>query len=146
MTRACLVDVNVLVPVLLPQHPAYGAAHAWLMGRPAEAPACWAVPTQLGVLRLLSQPRVMGDAALTPERALQTWDNLVRAAGLQAITSTPPAHTQHLRKLVAGRAISANLWTDAWLAAMALSLDSEMVSFDRGFRSFEGLHLTLLQA
>jgi uncharacterized protein len=146
MTRASLVDVNVLLPVLLPQHSAHAAAHAWLMHRPSDASTYWAWPTQLGVLRLLSQPRVMGDAALAPERALQTWDRLVAATGLQQIADTPPAHTQHPRMLVARRATSPNLWTDAWLAALALSLDCEMVSFDRDFWSFTGLHLNLLQA
>ncbi len=146
MTRASLLDVNVLLPVLLPQHPAHAAAHAWLMHRPSDAVAYWAWPTQLGVLRLLSQPRIMGDAALAPEQALQTWEALVAAAGLQQIADTPPAHAQHLRRLVAGRATSPNLWTDAWLAALALSLGCEMVSFDRGFRSFAGLHLNLLQS
>jgi toxin-antitoxin system PIN domain toxin len=146
MTRASLVDVNVLLPLLLPQHPAHAAAHAWLMDRPSDVLAYWAWPTQLGVLRLLSQPRVMGDAALAPEHALQTWDTLVAATDLRPSADTPPAHAQHLRMLVNGRATSPNLWTDAWLAALALSLDCEMVSFDRGFRSFAGLQLNLLQA
>ncbi|MES2228982.1 MAG: TA system VapC family ribonuclease toxin [Pseudomonadota bacterium] len=146
MTRASLVDVNVLLPALLPQHPAHDAAHTWLLQRSDDAVAYWAWPTQLGVLRLLSQPRVMGSAALAPERALQTWDALVQATGLQEIATTPSAHARHLRALVAGRAASPNLWTDAWLAALALSLDCEMVSFDRGFQSFAGLALKLLQA
>ena len=139
MTRASLVDVNVL-------HSAPGAARAWLVGRPSGAVARWAAPTQPGVLRLPSQPRVMGEAALTPERALHTWDGLVQVTGLQEITTTLPAHAQHLRALVAGRALSPHLWTDAWLAALAFAIHSERVSFNRGFRSFPGMHLTLLQA
>lgn len=146
MTRASLVDVNVLLPAVLPQHPAHAAAHAWLMHRPAESIAFWALPTQLGVLRLLSQPLVMGLAALAPLRALQTWDALVRATGLQEVAGTPPEHAQHLHALVAERVVSPNLWTDAWLAALALSLDCEMVTFDRGFQSFAGLQLKLLLA
>ncbi len=146
MTRASLVDVNVLLPVLLPQHPAHRAAHDWLMQRPSGALTCWSWPTQLGVVRLLSQPRVMGRAALAPVAALQTWAALVDATGLQQAAHPPPEHAQHLRELAAGRAVSPNFWTDAWLAALALSLDCEMVSFDRGFQSFAGLRLKLLQA
>ena len=37
------------------------------------------------------------------------------------------------------------LWTDAWLAALAQALDCEMVTFDRGFRSFSKLKLRLLE-
>jgi predicted nucleic acid-binding protein len=36
--------------------------------------------------------------------------------------------------------------TDAWLAALALLLDYEMATFDRGFKSFRGLKLRLLTA
>lgn len=146
MTRACLVDVNVLLPLLLPQHVAHAAARQWLADRPADAQTFFALPTQLGVLRLLSQPRVLGAAALAPERALQTWDSLVQALGLHEAPPTPPEHAQHLRQLVVGRAATPNLWTDAWLAALALSLDCEMVSFDRGFRSFNRLKLRLLRS
>jgi len=38
-----------------------------------------------------------------------------------------------------------NLWTDAWLAALAMSLDYEMTTFDRGFKSFRELNLRLLE-
>ena len=36
------------------------------------------------------------------------------------------------------------VWTDAWLASLALSLDYELTTFDRGFKSFQGLNLELL--
>lgn len=41
-----------------------------------------------------------------------------------------------------------NLWMDAYLAAFAIALDAQMVTFDRGFDSFvrHGLNLTLLQS
>jgi uncharacterized protein len=146
MTPACLVDVNVLLPLLLPQHVAHAAARQWLAARPADGTTLFALPTQLGVLRLLSQPKVMGAAALAPERALQTWENLVEALGLQETPATPPTHAAHMRRLVNGRAATPNLWTDVWLAALALALDCEVVSFDRGFRSFTGLKLQLLKA
>jgi predicted nucleic acid-binding protein len=38
-----------------------------------------------------------------------------------------------------------NSWTDAWLAALAMSLDYEMTTFDRGFKSFRDLKLRLLK-
>ena len=39
-----------------------------------------------------------------------------------------------------------NLRTDAWLAALAMATDSNMVTFDHGFRGYASLQLTLLQA
>jgi hypothetical protein len=41
--------------------------------------------------------------------------------------------------------VSWNLWTEAWLAALALSLDYEITTFDRGFKSFRELKLRLLE-
>jgi hypothetical protein len=46
--------------------------------------------------------------------------------------------------MVAGRQPTPNLWKDAWLAALARSLDHELVTFDRGFKSFDGIKLNLL--
>lgn len=145
MTRPALVDVNVLLPLLLPQHPAHAAARRWL-GLQADSALRCTLPVQLGVLRLLSQPRVMGTSALLPEAALQTWADLVDATGMQELVAPQPQHALLLRQCVAGRAATPNLWTDAWLAALAMATDSHMVTFDHGFRGYAGLQLTLLQA
>lgn len=45
---------------------------------------------------------------------------------------------------VARREPSPDLWTDAWLAALAQAHGCEMVTFDGGFRSFAKLKLRLL--
>ena len=140
-----LVDVNVLLPLLLPQHAAHAAAAAWVADQPAGR-LRFALPVQLGVLRLLSQPRVMGAGVLLPEVALRTWDELVAATGLQELQAPQPAHAALFHTLVAGRAATPNLWTDAWLAALAQAAGCEMVTFDHGFRAFSGLPLELLQA
>jgi predicted nucleic acid-binding protein len=47
--------------------------------------------------------------------------------------------------LVTSREPTPNLWADAWLAALAVSLDYEVTTFDRGFKSFRGLKLRLLE-
>ena len=145
MMRPALVDVNVLLPLLLPQHPAHAAARQWL-GLQAKNTTRYALPVQLGVLRLLSQPRVMGNSALLPEVALQTWADLVDAADMQELVAPQPQHALLLRQCVAGRVATPNLWTNAWLAALAMATNSTMVTFDHGFRGFTGLQLTLLQA
>jgi len=41
-------------------------------------------------------------------------------------------------------ALSRSYPADAWLAALAMSLDYEITTFDRGFKSFRGLRLRLL--
>lgn len=49
------------------------------------------------------------------------------------------------RKLVAKhRNTGTNFWTDAYLAAFALTHGCTLVTFDRGFRRYAGLQLVLL--
>jgi uncharacterized protein len=145
VTRPALVDVNVLLPLLLPQHMAHATARRWLDGQPPHT-LRFALPVQLGVLRLLSQPRVMGSGALAPSHALETWATLVESTGMQELHAPQGVHGDILKRLVAGRVSSPNLWTDAWLAALAMCLDCEMVTFDQGFASYEGLALHLLHS
>lgn len=38
-----------------------------------------------------------------------------------------------------------SFWLQEWLAALAMSLDYEMTTFDRGFKSFRDLTLRLLE-
>jgi len=145
MALRSIADVNVLLPLVVPAHPSHQAAHAWLVQQP-EASVGWCVLTQLGVLRLLSNARVATTGALSPDAALAVWEQLVSLAPFCELEHVPRSLAESLRRLAAGRQPSINLWTDAWLAALAQSHACEMVTFDRGFRSFRGLKLRLLTA
>lgn len=145
MPLRSIADVNVLLPLLVPAHPSHRAARDWLAEQP-EAAVGWCVLTQLGVLRLLSNTRVASTSALSPTAALSVWGQLVLSAPFSEVDKTPGNHAEILRRITADRAPSVSLWTDAWLAALAQSLECEMVTFDRGFRSFKGLKLRLLTA
>jgi uncharacterized protein len=145
MPLRSIADVNVLLPLVIPAHPSHKAALAWFAEQP-QASVGWCVLTQLGVLRLLSNARVATTGALSPDAALAVWEQLVSLAPFCELDQVPRTLTESLRRLAAARQPSINLWTDAWLAALAQSLGCEMVTFDRGFRSFRGLKLRLLTA
>jgi len=81
--------------VLLPQHPAHRAAHAWLMHRPSAAVAYWAWPVQLGVLRLLSQPRVMGTAFMFYSNSNQWAEGLEGWHGVDQLGDARPRLSRH---------------------------------------------------
>jgi uncharacterized protein len=140
-----IVDVDVLLPLVIRAHPAHPVAIEWFNTQP-EAGVGWCLPVKLGILRLLCNPKVMGRDALLPTRALDVWAALVANPRMTEIGRIPVEHEAHLRRLIADREPSPNVWTDAWLAALAICLSCEMVTFDRGFRSFDGLDLRLLQA
>jgi len=45
-------------------------------------------------------------------------------------------HETRFTSFVSSREPAPNLWTDAWLAALAMALDYAMTTFDRGFTRF----------
>lgn len=100
--------------------------------------------TRLAVLRLLSNRVAMNGEPVRPKEALAAWQRLADDPRSIYIDSEPATHEHRFASLVTGREATPNLWTDAWLAALALSLDYEMTTFDRGFRSFRGLPVRLL--
>lgn len=140
-----IADVNVFLPLLIRAHPAHRAAVDWFEAQP-QGSVGWCLPVKLGVLRLLCNRNVMGSDALLPARALDVWATLAANPRLTEISRLPAEHETHLRRLIADRNPSPNIWTDAWLAALAICLSCEMVTFDRGFRTFEGIDLRLLES
>lgn len=138
-----VVDVNVLVAMLVSGHPHHSAAWQW-WEQQADASVGLCLFSRMGTLRLLSNVKAMGGSPLLPEKALATWDIIAadpRCFWLEADAS----HEHHLRRLVTGRQASANLWTDAWLAALAASGDSHLTSFDSDFRAFKLAHFEHLK-
>ena len=89
--------------------------------------------TRLAVLWLLSNRVAMNGEAVRPKEALAAWQRLADDPRSIRIESEPATHEHRFASLVTGREPTPNLWTDAWLAALALSLDYEMTTFDRGF-------------
>lgn len=135
--------LNVVLPLLLPAHPAQRAAREWFTAQP-DASVGWCLPIRLGVLRLLCDPEVMGRDALAPAQAMDVWAAHSATPQLTEISHVPVEHETHLRRLVSNRELSPNIWTDAWLASLAICHSCEMVTFDRGSQRFDGVSLRLL--
>jgi toxin-antitoxin system PIN domain toxin len=139
----CIADANVLFPLLVQGHAAHDAAQKWWDDQP-DGTVGICLLTRLAVLRLLSNRVAMNGNPVRPKDALDAWQQLGEDPRSVHIDAEPAAHEPRFTALVASREPTPNLWTDAWLAALALSLDYEMTTFDRGFRSFKGLRVRLL--
>lgn len=100
--------------------------------------------SMLGLLRLLTHPQVMRGSPFT---AAEAW------AGYRAFLSLPevtflgesPRLEPQFSTWTDSAAFPSRRWTDAWLAAQAVTSGARLVSFDSDFHAFPGLsflHLT----
>ena len=142
MTR--LADVNVVFAILVENHVHHDAAWKWWMTR-EDASVGFCLPVRLGILRLLTNATAMDGGAISPSDALAAWDAFSDDPRTVGLEIPAQSHELHFRRLVKGRRASPNLWTDAWLAALAEALAIGLTSFDAGFRSFSLRDFELLQ-
>jgi toxin-antitoxin system PIN domain toxin len=142
---ACIADANVLFPLIVQGHAAHNVARRWWEEQPDGAVGTCLL-TRLAVLRLLTNKIAMNGMPVTPDQAVHAWQQLQGDPRSLHIEAEPIDHEPRFLALISGREPTPNLWTDAWLAALALSLDYEIATFDRGFKSFRGLKLRLLIA
>jgi toxin-antitoxin system PIN domain toxin len=140
----CIADANVLFPLLVQGHAAYEVAREWWDEQPDGSVGTCLI-TRLAVLRLLTNRVAMNGSPVSPDEALGAWRRLNSDPRSFYVDTQPAEHESRFVSLVSSREPTPNLWADAWLAALAMSLDYEMTTFDRGFRSFRALKLRLLE-
>jgi toxin-antitoxin system PIN domain toxin len=140
---ACIADANVLFPLLIDGHAVHALARQWWEEQEDDTVGLCLL-TRLAVLRLLTNRIAMNGEPITPGKALKAWQQIANDPRSTLIDAEPASHEKFFVTLVSGRQPTPNLWTDAWLAALAQALDFELATFDRGFRSFKGVRLRLL--
>ena len=139
---SCLVDLNIWLAIAHSQHSHHDAAMRWLNDLSDNAYFCR--QTQLGLLRLLTNARVMGSAVRTQSEAWRVYDLLLDDPRI-AFVHEPPDIELALRGLTHGKSSATNTWSDAYLGALARSLGLQIVSFDRVFRTMPGVEATVLE-
>jgi uncharacterized protein len=140
-----LLDVNVLLALVWPRHESYAAARGWFAKTGQHGWATNAL-TQLGVLRLLTNPSVthsvvsatnafdaLSRATNHPAHEFWSLDNTV-LQGLETIARQVRGHQQ---------------WTDALLFWQAMEKGGVFVTFDFGVSELAtgklGSHLLVLK-
>jgi toxin-antitoxin system PIN domain toxin len=129
--KAALLDINILTALLWPTHEHHDVAHRWFGSR-ADAPWATCPLTQLGFVRIVSNPAFSRDA-LSPTEAL----------ALLGGNLAHPAHefwTDSLEIRVAVKGLEARLQgcgqlADAYLLALAHRRKGVLATFDRGMRT-----------
>lgn len=132
-----LLDVGVWLAGLWGKHPDHEAVQKWRTTKEESLAFCRV--TQMGLLRLLTDPSVLREDTLSRSRA---WDVLDSVSSDDRVTflDEPAGLQLHWRALSARDDKSHKLWTDDYLAAFALASGAPFATLDR---AVAGRYLTL---
>ena len=142
ISKITLPDINVWVALASDRHVHHPVARDWFAAI-GEAGAALCRITQMGLLRLLTNSRVMGDDVLNQHQAWRVYEQLARDQRV-VFALEPPAIEPVWKKLTQSTFPVTGRWTDAYLAAFALLHDFRVVSFDQGFKKIARLDSTIL--
>ena len=129
LTKSYLADINLWVALVFDGHRHHQAAKEWFqtIGR-NELWFCRF--SQLGLLRLLTNEAVMGPAVKTQTGAWEVYDALLLDKRVGFLTE-PLLIEDALRTFTRGQLPANKAWSDAYLAAVAVSHGMTIATFDR---------------
>ena len=132
--KAALLDINILTALLWPTHEHHDVAHRWFGGR-EDAPWATCSLTQLGFVRIVSNPAFSRDALSPTEALALLGENVAHPAHEFWIDDVQvPAAVKAMNARVQGY----KQLTDAYLLALAHRRKGVLATFDRGLRSLAG--------
>jgi hypothetical protein len=141
-TISYLNDINVWVALVYDRHVHHAVVLEWF-DRLETDQARFCRSTQLGLLRVLTNQRVMGPDVLGQSAAWAAYDRLRRDSRV-AFQDEVPQVDSVFRVLTQGSRPEPNVWADAYLAAIAASSGLTIATLDRGFRAFKGIDVEIL--
>jgi uncharacterized protein len=148
-----LPDINVWLALAVQEHPHHAAAKRYWEGvqldmhsTPNTAPQkiYFCRTTMLGLVRLLCQPKVVGEGALALPAAWAVYQSF-RAVPIIDLLADPADCDAAIQSLLSVQStLPSRLWTDTYLAALARSSGMRLVTFDRDFERFNLPRCTVL--
>lgn len=145
MAAGDLPDVNVWLALCSAAHPFHAAAmQYWQSSCQTQTTLWFCRTTMLGMVRLLSQSRVMGPNVLDLAQAMAIYRQWLLTPGVELWLDALGVDDAVAQMLARGaQPWPARFWTDICLAATAQCAGLRMVSFDRDFERF-GLERCLI--
>jgi toxin-antitoxin system PIN domain toxin len=141
---AYLTDANFLIALLHARHTLSGRAVAWLDSHEEPASLLLCRVAQMAALRVLTNPGWLKDEALPAAAVWNAWDLLL--TDLRFVQVREPVRLEEewralTRPFPPGRCAE----TDCYFVAFARAGGYRLLTFDRGFRKFDGLDLEILE-
>ena len=143
MSAVDLPDINVWLALADPDHEHHARARRYWEQEAATRLAFTRV-TMLGLVRSLTNRHVMQGAPFT---IVQAWKAYRAFLDLPEVTflADPDSAEARMRMWSEKAGFPPSRLTDAWLAAVAFTTRSRLISFDKDYREFAGLSLCHLK-
>ena len=123
-----LVDVGVWLAAVWGRHVHYPVASVWVNGQADDLVFCRV--TQMGLLRLVSNPAIMGGDAVDRSQAWRLFDQLW--SDERILWAEEPDGLDAVWRAISARDDKSHkLWTDDYLAAFAQASDLALATLDR---------------
>ena len=137
-----LVDANVWLAIAFSDHAHHAPATNWF-DQQADETCAFCRITQMALLRHLTNAKIMGDFVQSQKEAWNVYDRILQDP--RVIVLSEPASTENaFRNLTQSDSPAHGAWTDAYLAALAMATQSQLVSFDQGLKRISNLDLVIL--
>ena len=124
-------NIFIWIALTSNQHVHHSLATEWLLGIENDQIAFCRI-SELGFLRLLTNPHVMGKDVLSPVEAWRVYDEW-RTDDRVIFLPERAEFSEEWRQLGGQITGGPNVWTDAYLAAFALLTNATIVTLDRKF-------------
>jgi toxin-antitoxin system PIN domain toxin len=138
-----LPDVNLWIALAAERHILHRAARHWFSNLQDEKLAFCRL-TQLGFLRLLTNKHVMQDEFMRPDEAWEAY-SVLRLDRRIGYLPEPSELSETWQAFTEGQSSSPNLWTDAYLCALAQAARLNLVTFDAKIPAREGVNCLVLR-
>jgi uncharacterized protein len=123
-----LLDVGVWLAAVWGRHVHYPVASVWVNGQADDLVFCRV--TQMGLLRLVSNPAIMGGDAVDRSQAWRLFDQLW--SDERVLWAEEPDGLDAVWRAISARDDKSHkLWTDDYLAAFAQASDLTLATLDR---------------
>lgn len=132
-----LIDLNVWLALSIDKHVHHATAWAWLNRLPDDSSLIFSRYTQLGLLRLLTNTTVMGEATLTLRQAWAVYDRWLDDPRVEFYPEPRDVDAGFRRATQPFAAQQASKWAgDCWLLAFAEAAKAQLVTFDQALHQF----------
>lgn len=139
-------DINVWVSLVYLGHKHHVAAASWFDQIIDSSTVGFCRLTQLGFLRLITNPAVMESEVKAHSEAWKLFDLLANDPRVVFHCESDPERTEEaLRSLTTVSQSAPQQWSDAYLAAFAETENLTLVTFDRALYKLVGKNAFLLR-